>query len=132
LNGHKGFIVSHGEWLEKFGEVELIGGWAEVALDEEFAALIEASDYQVFLTSYGPVLLFVQNRTARSFEIHTLPVLECRRQFPARCGYRIVGRRAIRADPLERGYNLCPRIHVRNQESSQPAPVSPIVGEHAL
>jgi len=93
LNRKPTFIASHEDWLEEFGEVELIGGWAEVALDEEFAALIDASDYQVFLTSYDPVLLFVQNRTARSFEIHTLPVLGSSQQFAARCGYRIVGRR---------------------------------------
>lgn len=87
--------------MEEFGEIELIGGWAEVALDEDFAALIESAEYQVFLSSYDAVLLFVQNRTARSFEIHALPALNGKRQFSSRCGYRIVGRRARRAKRLE-------------------------------
>lgn len=85
MNRKLHFIASHEHWVEEFGEVELIGGWAEVALDEDFAALIEGSDYQVFLTSYDPVLLFVHRRTARTFEIHTLPALEGKRRFAARC-----------------------------------------------
>jgi hypothetical protein len=91
------FIVGHGDWLEQFGEAELIGGWAEVALDDDFAALVECPGYQVFLTSYDPVQLFVQNRTAHSFEIHALPGLEGRRRVSSsRCGYRVEGRRADR------------------------------------
>ena len=72
--------VVHEPWLEQLGEVELIGGWAEVALDDDFAALIERPSYQVFVTSYDPVQLFVQNRAQGSFEIHTLPRAESRRQ----------------------------------------------------
>ena len=85
--------VVHEPWLEQLGEVELIGGWAEVALDQGFAALIERSGYQVFVTSYDPVQLFVQNRTHESFEIHALPRPESRPRLSLQCGYRIVGRR---------------------------------------
>ncbi len=48
-------IASHDTWLEEAGEVELIGGWAEVALGEEFAAAADTAHYQVFLTSYDAV-----------------------------------------------------------------------------
>lgn len=65
-------------WLYDFGEADLIGGWAEVALDREFAASIERPGYQVFLTPYDPVQLFVHNRGASSFEIHALPGTEGR------------------------------------------------------
>jgi hypothetical protein len=87
------------DWIEEIGEVELIGGWAEVWLRDEFAALVDPEHYQVFLTSYGPVLLFVQNRTARGFEIHSLPAVRGKRKFSTFCGYRVVAlRKAQRGD----------------------------------
>ena len=85
--------VGHAQWLEQLGEVDLIGGWAEVALDDGLADLIECPGYQVFVTPYDPAQLFVHNRTKRSFEIHALPGLEGRRPLSLRCGYRIAGRR---------------------------------------
>jgi hypothetical protein len=95
LNRNHRFIVSHEDWLEQFGEVELIGGWAEVALDDDIAALIECPGYQVFVTPYDAVQLFVQNRTVRSFEIHALPGPQGMwRAAPARCGYSVVARPA--------------------------------------
>jgi hypothetical protein len=84
----------HEPWLEAFGEADLIGGWAEVSLERGFAELVEAPGYQVFLTSYDPVQLFVQNRTERSFEIHAMPGPEGKRPRTMHCGYQIVGRRA--------------------------------------
>jgi hypothetical protein len=95
LNRNHRFIIGHEDWLEQLGEVELIGGWAEVALDDDIAALIECPGYQVFVTPYDAVQLFVQNRTARSFEIHALPGPRGRwRAAPSRCGYGVVARRA--------------------------------------
>ena len=90
-------------WLESFGEADLIGGWAEVPLDPDLAELIGSSGYQVFLTSYDPVQLFVQNRTERSFEIHALPGPEVRRLVTMHCGYQIVGRRAGTPKATRRG-----------------------------
>lgn len=81
-------------WLEDFGEAALIGGWAEVRLDAGFCAALEPAQYQVFLTPYAPVLVFVQNRTERSFEIHACPVLKGRGHLLAHCGWRVMGRRA--------------------------------------
>ena len=82
-------------WLEEFGEAELIGGWAQVALDETFAELLD-EDYQVFVSSYDPVQLFIQNRTRQSFEIHVLPAQPVRLRSPAHCAYHIVGRRSVK------------------------------------
>ena len=82
-----------GPWIEAFGEADLIGGWAEVELDPNFAALVDGPVYHVFLTSYDPVQLFVQNRTGHSFEIHALPNAGTGRLLSVHCGYQIVGRR---------------------------------------
>lgn len=91
MNGAAGTdgIAKHAGWLEQIGEVELIGGWAEVHVADDFA---DAAPYQVFLTSYDAVFVFVQNRTLRSFEIHALPGQ--RRKVPRStgCAYRVVAR----------------------------------------
>lgn len=79
--------VGRERWVEQVGEVDLIGGWAEVALADDFASLIDPLDYQVFLTAYDPVQLFVQNRTEHSFEIHAMPGARPATS-PLRCGYR--------------------------------------------
>jgi len=93
VNGVIG-AASLGEgWIEEVGEVELIGGFAEVRLGDEFAQLMDADRYHVFLTSCDPVLVFVQNRTARGFEIHSLAPTRIKRTFSTRCSYRAVARR---------------------------------------
>jgi hypothetical protein len=86
-------IAGHAGWVEQIGEVELIGGWAEVNVAEDFAASANMAHYQVFLTSYDAVFVFVQNRTPRSFEIHALPG-QGRKKLPSstRCAYRLVTR----------------------------------------
>ena len=86
-------IASLDGWLEEAGEVELIGGWAQVALADDFAAQVATTDYQVFLTSYDNVVVFVQNRTAQGFEVHASSVTGKKRSFTTRCAYRVVGRR---------------------------------------
>lgn len=78
--------------LETVGEAELIGGWAEVALGEEFAASIDTATYLVCVTSYDTAALFVQNRTPRGFEIHTMSSRSNRGHAMVRCAYQIVAR----------------------------------------
>ena len=84
--------LSQGDWLEQAGEVELVGGYAHVALAADFAALVDTSCYQVFATSYDPLSVFVTNRTASGFEIHALQPARARPS-AARCAWRVVGRR---------------------------------------
>ncbi|MDH5287501.1 MAG: hypothetical protein OEX23_12830 [Betaproteobacteria bacterium] len=79
-------------WLEFAGEVDLTAGWAEVALDEHWAATIDTSSYLVFLTSYDAGSVFVQNRTPRSFEIHATSVPGRRGHATVHCAYRVMGR----------------------------------------
>jgi hypothetical protein len=86
-------IASHDTWLEEAGEVELIGGWAEVALAEEFAAAADTTRYQVFVTSYDAVLLFVQNRTPKGFEIHALSGQSHKLPRSTCCAYHVIARR---------------------------------------
>jgi hypothetical protein len=88
-----GFAPLGEQWIEEVGEADLIGGWAEVMLPEDFAKLIDSDHYQVFLTSYGPATLFVQNRTARGFEIHALSTRRTKRAFSTSCSYRVIGHR---------------------------------------
>jgi hypothetical protein len=88
--------LHHGEhrepWVEDVGEVELIGGWAQVVLDAAFVANVDTSRYQVFATSYDAVPVFVSNRRATGFEIHAIPIT---RAAPsrARCAWRAIGHR---------------------------------------
>jgi hypothetical protein len=79
-------------WLEDVGEVELIGGWAEVILAADFVANADTSCYQVFATSYAAVPVFVSNRHPTGFEIHAVPTS---RPGPsrARCAWRVIGPR---------------------------------------
>jgi hypothetical protein len=86
-------IASHEQWLEETGEVELIGGWAEIALAADFAAAIDTSSYQVFATSYDPVSVFVTGRNAAGFEIHALAISGKSRPSTIRCAYRVIARR---------------------------------------
>ena len=39
-------------WFEDFGEAALVCGEASIALDPDFAAVVDASEYHVFLTGY--------------------------------------------------------------------------------
>jgi hypothetical protein len=82
-------------WLEETGEVDLVGGWAEISLSAEFSTLVDTSNYQVFLTSYDAVNVFVQNRTSRSFEIHVLPAQGRKSTSASRCAYRVLARSLI-------------------------------------
>ena len=90
---HRYLIACHDAWLEEAGEMVLIGGWAEVALGKEFAALADTEHYQVFLTSYDAVPVFVQNRTAKGFEIHVLASPSHKLPRPTCCAYRVIAQR---------------------------------------
>jgi len=79
-------------WFEDFGEARLRGGIAKVKLDRHYAALVRTDQYQVFLTSYDAVQLYVHRRARRGFEVRALPVSEGT-HVSARFGYRIVARR---------------------------------------
>ncbi len=80
--------------FEDMGEAELVDGRAEVKLDPDFAALVDLDGYQVMLTSYAPVALYVSRRDAEAFEIAVVEgPRPARGREPVRCGWRVVARR---------------------------------------
>ncbi|MCC7218744.1 MAG: hypothetical protein IT517_18355 [Burkholderiales bacterium] len=102
-------ITDYGVWLEQIGEAELVGGWAEVALLAELQDRADTANYQVCVTSYDAVLLFVQNRTPRSFEIHTIPGRGLMHRNGSRCGYRVIAPRRA-AEPPDVGRPPTPEV----------------------
>lgn len=75
--------------IHAVGEVELVGGWVEVALDPVRAACVGES-YQVLVTSYAGIALFVQNRTPQRFEIHAVAEPRAARRRSTRCAYCVL------------------------------------------
>lgn len=92
-------IESPQSWFEDFGEARLEAGQARVTLDPDFAALVDTASYQVFLTSYGPVQLYVVDRQADFFEVRAMPgagdvTEENRNTVSMAFGYRVVAPRS--------------------------------------
>jgi len=56
-------------WFEDFGMGKLSGNMADVTLDPEFAALIHADTYHVFLTAHSDQHLHVPQRTPTGFRV---------------------------------------------------------------
>ncbi|HEY7193273.1 MAG TPA: hypothetical protein VH439_05985 [Gemmatimonadales bacterium] len=76
-------------WFEDFGRGQLACGRADVAIDPDFAAVVDLSDYLVFLTQYGGYeVLSVTEQTLRGFRVETQDVTSA-----SRFGWRIVARR---------------------------------------
>jgi hypothetical protein len=60
-------------WFEDFGRGQLIGGVARVAVEPEFASLVQLGSYMVFLTPEGECKgLRVSSRTPAAFEVREL------------------------------------------------------------
>ena len=63
-------VESPEAWFEDVGEGRLAGGQAAVSLDADFAALVDAKSYHVFLTEHDDHnALFVTGRTASGFVV---------------------------------------------------------------
>ncbi len=63
-------VESPESWFEDFGKGTLECGRAEVALDPDFAAIVDLSDYHVFLTAYDHEhALHVRNQTPSGFTV---------------------------------------------------------------
>ena len=63
-------VESPESWFEDFGEAALACGEATIALDPDFAAVVDASKYHVFLTGYdGRSDLSVSDRTPSGFRV---------------------------------------------------------------
>jgi hypothetical protein len=65
-------VESPESWFEDFGKGQLQDGCASVAIDPGFAAVVDLTDYHVFLTGYdGERDLTVTNRTASGFAVES-------------------------------------------------------------
>jgi hypothetical protein len=65
-------VESPESWFEDFGDGDLVGGRADVKIDQDFAAVAELSKYHVFLTAYDiDNLLYVTERTASGFSVRS-------------------------------------------------------------
>ena len=63
-------VESPESWFEDFGEATLECGEAAIALDPDFAAIVDTAKYHVFLTGYdGRLDLSVTARTATGFRV---------------------------------------------------------------
>jgi hypothetical protein len=84
-------LESPESWFEDFGRAELSDGRAEVALDIDFAALVDTGDYHVFLTAEGQSSgLYVSARMPSAFEVREQADGRSTLDF----SYRVVARRA--------------------------------------
>src|SRR5947209_20270051 len=59
-------------WFADYGRGTLAGGKAEITLDADFAALVHADDYHVFLTAHGPQHLYVPQQSPTGFTVMAL------------------------------------------------------------
>jgi hypothetical protein len=65
-------VESPESWFEDFGAGQLEGGCATVAIDPDFAAVVDLADYHVFVTAYdGHHDVMVSERTSRGFRVST-------------------------------------------------------------
>jgi len=64
------FLESPESWFEDFGRGTLVCGEATVTLDPDFAAVVDASNYHVFLTAYdSESYLNVVDRSVKGFRV---------------------------------------------------------------
>jgi hypothetical protein len=67
-------LESPESWFEDFGKGQLECGRADVRIDPDFAAMVDLTDYHVFLTEYDTdALLRVHHRTAAGFAVEADP-----------------------------------------------------------
>jgi hypothetical protein len=95
-------VESPEAWLEDFGRGQLAAGHATVALDRDFAAVIDDGGYHVFLTPQGDSNgLYVAAQTPEGFEVREQRDGTSDLTF----SYRVVGRRkdvdAARLAPID-------------------------------
>jgi hypothetical protein len=62
-------VESPESWFEDFGKGKLDGGCVTVAIDPDFAAVVDLADYHIFLTPYGRDVLFVTSHASDAFRV---------------------------------------------------------------
>ena len=83
-------LESPESWFEDFGEAELVNGKAAVKLSKDFAGVVKADAYHVFLSPYGDSDgLYVSRRNRNGFEVREQHNCASSLTF----SYRVVARR---------------------------------------
>jgi hypothetical protein len=102
-------MESPDSWFEDFGKATLACGRAEVTIDPDFAAIVDLTDYHVFLTGYDiDHPLRVTDQTANGFTVEaprgTAAAVTTDRELAGRFSWRIVAKRkdidARRLEPV--------------------------------
>jgi hypothetical protein len=115
-------IESPESWFEDFGKGRLVNGAAHIALDPDFAAVVDASEYHVFLTPYGDCNgLYVARLTPTSFAVRESDGGNSNVEF----AYRLVARRKGRFTRAPAQDNVAPG-------SSAPSPAGVAPGSTAI
>jgi hypothetical protein len=106
-------------YFEDFGRANLVNGRADVRLDRDFAAVVRADDYDVFLTPYGDTSgLYVSSRSPAGFEVR-----EVRNGTGALAfSYRVVAKRRDIPGPRLEKVDLPPRLTLPPVPPPPPVP----------
>ena len=117
-------------WFEDFGKGQLANGRASVQLDRDFAAVVHADDYHVFLTAEGDSKgLYVTGKSATGFEVREQQGGTSSLSF----SYRIVAKRkdipGVRLErvpePPRRASPAAPNVQVQTPPPPPPRPRRP-------
>jgi hypothetical protein len=111
-------------WFEDFGRAQLVTGRADVRLDRDFALLVRAEDYLVFLTPEGDCRgLYVSARSPTGFEVRELAGGTASLAF----GYRVVAKRKDLPGPRLARVPMPERVELpaRAAMQARPAPPAP-------
>jgi hypothetical protein len=87
-------VESPESWFEDFGKGQLKGGCATVTVDPDFAAVVDLTDYHVFLTGYDDFNLRVSDQSASAFHVVAEDAMSL-----GRFSWRIVAKRKDIAAP---------------------------------
>jgi hypothetical protein len=114
-------------WFEDFGEGALVCGEASIALDADFAAVVDASKYHVFLTAHKPHAdLAVTERSPDGFQVRASEGAE------GTFSWRVVAKRkdiaAPRFEPVEIPLEPAMPPIPPSATATEPPPMPPLPG----
>jgi hypothetical protein len=113
-------VESPESWFEDFGKGRLENGCASVAIDPDFASVVDLTDYHVFLTTYGSRdLLTVSAQSLLGFRVEAGDSTS-----QARFSWRIVAKRKDLAAPRFEAVTIPP------EPTLPPIPDVPSVRHH--
>ncbi len=133
--GRRVYCVEAAEaWIEDMGEADLDEGRAVITIDPDLHPFLETDSYQVAVTPYAPVALYVARRDREAFEVRSVD-----EKAAGRFGWRLTARRADieapRLAPLEpvgfpdgaRSAPPVPEAPARGPRPKAPAKIRPTV-----